>query len=81
MFTKTQVHEGIKTKHPNILKGVIIGKKGWGLWKNQWSEGISDGLFTVSEILEEFEKHHITIPDPLMKDFFNTIQRMLNKGV
>jgi hypothetical protein len=28
--------------HSNILKGIIIGKKGWGLWVSQWSEGIVD---------------------------------------
>ena len=22
----------IKTRHPNIVKGVLIGKKAWGLW-------------------------------------------------
>jgi len=81
VYTKTQVHEGIHTKHPNVLKGVIIGKKGWGLWKNQWCEGISDSLFTISEILEEFEQHNIKIPEPLMKDFLNTMVRMYNKGV
>ena len=79
VYTKTQIFEGIKTKHPNVLKGVIIGKKGWGLWKNQWSEGISDGLFTMNEILYEFERHEIKIPDSLLTDLINTSVKLLSK--
>jgi len=79
VYTKTQIYEGIKTKHPNILKGVIIGKKSWGLWKNEWSQGISQGLFTVKEILDEFYQHNIQIPDPLKKDFLNTILKNLGQ--
>ena len=75
VYSKEEIHQGIKTKHSNILKGVIIGKKSWGLWKNEWSDGISEGLFTINEILEEFHKHNIKIPDSLFKDFLNTILR------
>jgi len=32
--------------HPNTLKGVIVGKKSWGLMLNEYTDGISDGLFT-----------------------------------
>lgn len=79
VYSKQEIFDGIKTKHPNILKGVIMGKKSWGLWKNEWSDGISDGLFTLNEILEEFSKHGIEIPDSLMTDFLNTILRKFYK--
>lgn len=79
IYSKIQVSGGIRTKHPNILRGVIIGKKGWGLWKNQWSEGISEGLFTINEILEEFENHDIKIPDSLLTDLINTSLKLYKK--
>jgi hypothetical protein len=59
----------IVTRHPNIVKAVIVGKKAWGLWCSQWSEGIAEGTFTKIEILEEFESKGIKIPTSLMKDF------------
>ena len=61
--------EKIITKHPNIVKSVITGKKGWGLWRKQWSEGIGDCLFTREEILSEFIDKGIVIPDSLLKEF------------
>lgn len=66
------------TRQPNVLRSVIIGKKSWGLWKNQWSEGVSDGLFRLHEITDEFDKRGIKIPEPLMRDFENTIRRMIH---
>jgi len=51
----------------------LIGKKGWGLWIKQWSQGIGEGTFTKYEILMEFEKRNIVIPKPLMKDFEHNI--------
>lgn len=63
----------IKSQHPNITKSVIIGKKSWGLWINEWSDGISDGCFTKKEILGEFERKKIKIPKPLLIDFENKI--------
>lgn len=63
------------SRHPNILKSVIIGKKGWGLWCEQWSQGIVEWTFTKEEILNEFVKRDITIPEPLMKEWDNLIQR------
>lgn len=80
VYSKDEIYTGIKTRHPNVLRGVIIGKKSWGLWKNEWSEGISQGLFSVNEILEEFKQHNIEIPDSLKKDFLNTIIRMCSMG-
>ena len=67
------------TRHPNILRCVIIGKKSWGLWVNEWSDGIVEGSFTKSEILEEFSKHNITIPESLLKDFENRIINKIKK--
>lgn len=68
------------TRHPNIVKGVIIGKKSWGLWLNQWTDGISEGSFTKDEIFSEFEKHSIIIPEPLLNDFYNVLnKKILNK--
>jgi hypothetical protein len=63
------------TRHPNVLKGVITGKKGWGLWVDQWSDGIVDWTFTEEEILGEFQKRGIQIPEPLLKDFRNRIEK------
>ena len=63
------------TRHSNILKGVIIGKRGWGLWVDQWSDGIVDGSFRKKEILGEFQKRNIQIPEPLLKDFRNRIDK------
>jgi len=65
--------QSIKSKHPNILKSVIIGKKSWGLFLQQWSDGIVDWSFTEEEILQEFKDNNITIPEPLLKDFRNVI--------
>lgn len=65
----------IITKHPNLVKSILIGKKGWGLWLDQWTDGIVDWSFTKEEILSDFEKLNIEIPESFMKDFDNTIKR------
>ena len=78
-YSKEEVFEGIKTIHPNILKGVIIGKKSWGLWKNEWSDGISECLFSLTEITQQFTDKNIIIPKSLMIDFENTIYRKKKK--
>jgi hypothetical protein len=70
-------HEEIPTRHPNILKGVIIGKKSWGLHVKMWSDGISEGCFTMKEILEQFYEVNIEIPEPFLKDFRNTIYKKI----
>lgn len=67
-----------KSRHPNILNGVISGKKGWGLWVKTWTEGIVDWTFTKEEILKEFEDHNIEIPEPLMKEWDKLIIKMKN---
>jgi len=69
----------IVTRHSNIVKSVLIGKKGWGLWVDQWTEGIVDWTFTKEEILGEFEKLEIEIPESFLKDFDNTIERKKRK--
>jgi len=76
-FDDGQYSKGGKiiTKHPNIVKAVIIGKKGWGLWRNQWIEGIKEGSFTKYEIFQEFEKRKIEIPESLMKEFYDFLYR------
>jgi hypothetical protein len=61
--------------HPNTLKGVIVGKKSWGLHVKMWSEGISDGDFRLCEITEDFDKRNIKIPEPLMNDLKNNIYK------
>jgi hypothetical protein len=79
IYSKEEVLKGIKTSHPNILKGVIIGKKSWGLWRNEWSDGISECLFTLDEIVRQFTDKNITIPSSLLKDLENTIYRKKKK--
>ena len=64
-----------KTRHPNILRSVMIGKKSWGLWVDQWSDGIVECSFTLEEILEEFSSKNITIPDSFLVDFKNRIRK------
>jgi len=71
-------NKDIISKHPNIVKSVIIGKKGWGLWVNTWSDGIVDWSFTEEEILNEFKIRKIVIPESLLRDFRN---RILKKKV
>ena len=65
----------IKTRHPNIVKSVVSGKRSWGLWVDQWSDGIVDWTFTEEEILDEFQKRNIQIPKPLLQDFRNRIDK------
>lgn len=65
----------IITRHPNIVKSVLTGKKGWGLWLDQWTDGIVDWTFTRDEIFNEFEKLNIEIPESFVKDFDNTVER------
>ena len=53
--------------------------KGWGLWLNEWSQGISEGSFTKKEILQEFEDRGIKIPSSLFIDFENRIKKFILK--
>jgi hypothetical protein len=72
-YSKDELFEGVKTKHPNLLRHFILGKKSWGLWLNQWSEGVAEGTFTKYEILKQFKQYKIKIPDCLRIDFDNRI--------
>ena len=63
------------SKHPNVLKAIITGKKSWGLWVDQWTDGIVDWCFTKEEILKEFTDRGIKIPESFLKDFENAITR------
>lgn len=65
--------KNIITRHPNITYHVLMGKKGWGLWSKEWSQGISEGSFRKKDILEEFSIRGIKIPDCFMKEFDNNI--------
>ena len=65
----------IITRHPNIVKSVLIGKKGWGLWLDQWTDGICEWSFTKEEMLGEFENVNIEIPESFLKDFNNTLEK------
>lgn len=67
------------TRHPNILKSVIIGKKGWGLLVKQWSEGIASGLFTKFEFFELIKEYNIDIPEPFLIEFNNSVWRHRDK--
>jgi hypothetical protein len=67
--------EEIRTRHPNILKSVLTGKSGWGLWRDQWSDGIVENSFTKEEILREFIDNKIEIPGPLLKEFDDFIEK------
>jgi hypothetical protein len=65
-----------KSRHPNVLKAVISGKKGWGLWVSQWTEGIVECTFTKEEILKEFDSRGIEIPESLMLEWDKLIFKM-----
>jgi hypothetical protein len=69
----------LSSRHPNILQGVIIGKKSWGLWLNQWTDGIVEWCFTKKEILDQFEVNGIIIPESLLRDFDNTLEKKKQK--
>lgn len=69
----------LKSRHPNILQAIIIAKKSWGLFLDQYTDGIVECSFTKEEILNEFSKNGIKIPEPFLLDFENTIIRKKNK--
>jgi hypothetical protein len=63
------------TRHPNILFHAVQGKKSYGLWVKQWSEGIAEWSFEEEEILEEFTSRGLEIPLGLMKSFDDAIDK------
>lgn len=71
---QVKLHNKIYSRHNNILYGVILAKKSWGLFLDQWSDGISDGDFTLEEIVNEFTSNNIEIPESLLNDFKHKIE-------
>lgn len=67
------------SQHPNITKGVIVGKKSWGLHVKMWVDGISDFCFSKNEILNQFSEKNIKIPESLLKDFNNQLRKSFMK--
>lgn len=65
----------IECVHPNIMRHVMMGKKGWSLWVREWGMGIVEGSFTRREILEEFNIKGVHIPDCFMLQFDNSIRK------
>lgn len=65
----------LKSCHPNILKGVIVGKKSWGLFLDETTSGVCESNFTKDEILNQFSDRNIKIPEPFLLDFENTLLR------
>jgi hypothetical protein len=75
-YSKEEIYNtGIPTRQPNVLKSIIVGKKSWGLHVKMWSEGISECLFTLDEIKENFIKFGLIIPESLLLDLENTIRK------
>lgn len=63
------------SSQPRVMEVVIRGKKSWGLWVQQWTDGIVDWTFTEEEILGQFKEKGINIPE----SFFNDFQNVLSK--
>lgn len=64
----------VPSRQSNIVKGVITAKKSWGLFLDQWAQGIAECSFTREEIINEFESKGIKIPKPFLIDFENRIR-------
>ena len=62
-----------------MLKSVIVGKKSWGLWLDQWTDGIADWCFTRDEIMIEFKQRKIIIPESFIIDFDNRLNKKKQK--
>lgn len=65
----------ILSRHDKVLRAVIIGKKGFGLWCDQWSDGIADWTFSEEEIFHIFRDVNIDIPTSLEKNFRDIIRK------
>lgn len=61
------------SSQPRIMEAVIIGKKSWGLWLQQWTDGIVDWTYTEEEILNIFKD--IKIPESFLTDFKNVLEK------
>jgi len=69
----------IECNHPNVMRHVMMGKKGWSLWCNTWGAGCGDRTFHKKDILEEFHKKDIHIPDCFMLQLEKTIEKEKEK--
>ena len=67
--------EPMITRHPNIIETVLIGKKGWGLWTDQWTDGIAECSFQRHEIFSTFEDVGLEIPEHFMNEFENRLRQ------
>lgn len=65
----------VETKHPNLVKAVLVAKKGWGLWVDEWSSGIAEGLFTKQEIMDFFGNSGVLLSDAFQKELNDSIRR------
>lgn len=63
------------SSQPRIMEAVIRGKKAWGLWLDQWTDGIADWTFTKEEIWEGFTERGIKVPESFEKDFDNRLKK------
>jgi hypothetical protein len=79
-FSHSNTKVDIPTRHTNIVRGVLMGKKSWGLHVNMWIEGICEGTLRIQEITEDFESRGLKIPDSLISDLRNRSNtKTLNK--
>lgn len=70
-----QPGEKIITRHPHILKSVMSGKRGWGLWRDQWTDGIAEHTFTKEEIMQEFIEKKVIVPESFLKEFDDFLEK------
>lgn len=82
----------LRTRHSNVLTGVITAKKAWGLLVKQWAEGIGEGSFTKWDFMELFlengigipvkgyDTYPVMIPEPFWLEFENAVTRMREKN-
>lgn len=74
-----QQNKPMFSRQNNVLEAVIIAKKSWGLHVSEWTDGINEWCLTPEEVIQQFTDVGITIPEPLLKDFYNTIERKRQK--
>jgi hypothetical protein len=78
---KPSLQRKMETRQPNLLNAAIVGKAGWGLWVDQWSDGIVEGSFTIREILDIFKERGVVVPESFLTEFYNVIHRKMMKRV
>lgn len=47
---------------------------------NMWIDGVVEGTFRIQEFIDEFGQHGIIIPDSLLQDFRNRVNKKLFSG-